>query len=277
MLKVDLISPRGFCFGVQRALSMLDKALAQNDTVYVLHEIVHNTVLVNRYRAKGVRFVESLDDVPDGACLVFSAHGVSKKISQKARQKNVRPIDTTCPFVLRIHQWVNHLEKEGCPIVLIGKRAHAETIGTLGQLAHSDKAFVVENEAQIDALPPADKVGVAVQTTFNADKARLIQEKLVQKYKTVLFQKGICSATEERQNAVKEACRTHATILVVGDQKSSNARRLVEVATEAGRKAFLIETEADLAGLNLTEPVGLTAASSASEDVVMAVFRELTE
>ena len=221
--------------------------------------------------------MESLDDVPNGALLVFSAHGVSKEIKAKALQKKCRCIDTTCPFVMRIHQWVVRLEKEECPIILIGKRAHAETVGTLGQLAHPDKAFVVEDETEIEALPSADKVGVAVQTTFNADKTKKIQEKLVQKYKTVLFQKGICSATEERQNAVKEACKTHKTILVVGDWKSSNARRLVEVAKETGREAYLIETTADLKGLKLTEPVGLTSASSASEDMVTAVFRQLTE
>jgi len=277
MTKVDLIFPRGFCFGVERALKLLDEALSASGPVYVLHEIVHNTVLVNRYRAKGARFVEGLDDVPDGSILVFSAHGVSRQIKEQAKQKKCRCIDTTCPFVMRIHQWVTHLEKEDCPVVLIGQKAHAETAGTLGQLAHPEKAFVVENEAEADALPPADKIGVAVQTTFNADKARRIQEKLAEKYPTVLFQKGICSATQERQDAVKEACKTHATILVVGDKKSSNARRLVEVAVDAGRHAFLIETPADLAGLKLTEPVGLTAASSASEDVVMTVFRQLTE
>lgn len=277
MIKTDLISPRGFCFGVERALKLLDEALAQANSVYVLHEIVHNTVLVNRYRQKGVRFVENLNDVPDGACLVFSAHGVSKQIKDSAERKGCCCVDTTCPFVLRIHQWVMRLEKENCPIVLIGKKAHAETLGTLGQLTHPDKAFVVEDETEVDTLPPADKVGVAVQTTFNADKAKKIQEKIVQKYKTVLFQKGICSATQERQDAVKEACKTHETILVVGDQKSSNAKRLVEVAKEAGKEAFLIETPEDLKGLKLIEPVGLTAASSASEDVVATVFRQLTE
>jgi len=277
MIKTDLIFPRGFCFGVERALKLLDEALTKSEPVYVLHEIVHNTVLVNGYREKGVLFVENLDEVPDGALLVFSAHGVSKEIKIRALQKKCRCIDTTCPFVTRIHQWVTRLEKEGCPIVLIGKKAHAETVGTLGQLEHPDKAFVVEDETQVDTLPPADKIGLAVQTTFNADKAKAIQEKLAQKYKTVLFQKGICVATEERQNAVKEACKTHSTILVVGDWKSSNARRLVEVAKEAGREAFLIETTADLKGLNLVEPVGLTSASSASEDMVTAVFRQLTE
>jgi len=277
MMKVDLIFPRGFCFGVERALSMLDDALAQGQPVYVLHEIVHNTVLVNAFREKGALFVESLDDVPDGACLVFSAHGVPKSVKERAQQKKCRCIDTTCPFVERIHKWVSKLEKESCPIVLIGKRGHAETQGTLGQLDFPQRAFVVENEAEVDSLPPADKIGVAVQTTFNADKAEQIQQKLARKYPTVLFQKGICVATAERQQAVKDACPTHATILVVGDRKSSNARRLVEVAEQAGRKAFLIETPADLTGLDITEPVGLTAASSASEDVVMAVFRNLTK
>ena len=277
MLKVDLISPRGFCFGVERALKLLDEALTSSEPVYVLHEIVHNTVLVNRYRAKGVRFVESLSDVPDGSVLIFSAHGVSRQIKEQAKRKKCRTIDTTCPFVGRIHQWVLRLEKEGCPVILIGKKSHAETVGTLGQLMHPEKVFVIEDEAEADALPSADKVGIAVQTTFNADKARQIQQKLAEKYPTVLFQKGICSATEERQNAVKKACETHATILVVGDQKSSNAKRLVEVAVDAGRTAFLIETTADLKGLNLIEPVGLTSASSASEDMVMAVFRQLTE
>ena len=271
-MKITLIEPRGFCFGVCRALKMLDD-LSDKKPV-VLHEIVHNKKIIQDYEAKGVRFVENLDDVADGENIVLSAHGVGFEVEKTAR-KRFNVTDTTCPFVIRIHQWVEKLESDNIPIVLIGKVGHAETIGTLGRLKNPKKAFVISKAEDVDNLPDMEAAGVAMQTTLSVDDTKQIVQALKNKFKTVYLQNGICQATTERQNAVKEACKTHQMILVVGDEKSSNAKRLVEVAKANGAQSLLIEKTQDLDGVSLPDSIAITSAASAPESLVLEIYQRL--
>lgn len=270
-MKTILIEPRGFCFGVRRALALLEKALPQKP--YVLHEIVHNKVIIDFFKEKGACFVEDLSEVPDGSTVVFSAHGVGKEIESLAAQKKLRVIDTTCPFVKKVHAHVEQLEKEGYHILLIGKKGHAEVIGTLGRLSSETSVFVIEKKEDIPQK--LDKVGVAMQTTLSQDETDVLLKRIQQLYPNAILENGICFATTERQTAVKNC--SCPTVLVVGDTHSSNAKRLVEVAKTSGKKAYLIETPADLRGLNLQEPVGITAAASAPESMVQAVYQVLSD
>ncbi|MBP5534035.1 MAG: 4-hydroxy-3-methylbut-2-enyl diphosphate reductase [Alphaproteobacteria bacterium] len=266
-MKITLIEPRGFCFGVCRALKMLDDLLPEHP--YVLHEIVHNKQIVGDYQQKGVCFVENLDQVPPKAHLVLSAHGVTKEIEKKARQ-NFTVTDTTCPFVKKNHRWVQELEAKGIPVILIGKASHAEIIGLLGQL--KQKAFIISNEKDVDALPNFDCVGVATQTTLSVDDTQQIVLALQKKYKNILFQNGVCMATQERQKAVKQAALTNQLIIVVGDKKSSNANRLVEVAKSAGADSVLVETVEDLKNMSFPDTIAITAAASAPERIVAEIL-----
>ena len=271
-MKVTLIEPRGFCFGVCRALKMLDDLSGKKPIV--LHEIVHNKKIIQDYEAKGVRFVENLDNVADGENVVLSAHGVGFEIEKNAR-KRFNVTDTTCPFVIRIHQWVEKLESDNIPIVLIGKVGHAEIAGTLGRLKNPQNAFIISNLEQVNTLPDFPCIGVAMQTTLSVDDTKQIVQALMKKFTKVLLQNGICQATTERQNAVKEACKTHQMILVVGDEKSSNAKRLVEVAKANGAQSLLIEKTQDLDGISLPDSIAITAAASAPESLVLEIYQRL--
>jgi 4-hydroxy-3-methylbut-2-enyl diphosphate reductase len=271
-MKITLIEPRGFCFGVCRALEMLNALLDQHPIV--LHEIVHNKKIIQDYEAKGVRFVENLDDVADGENIVLSAHGVGEETEKNARQRfNVT--DTTCPFVSKIHRWVQKLESDNIPIVLIGKPGHAEMLGTLGRIKNPQNVFIVSKTEDVDNLPDMEAVGVAMQTTLSVDDTKQIVQALKNKFKTVYLQNGICQATTERQNAVKEACKTHQMILVVGDEKSSNAKRLVEVAKANGAQSLLIEKTQDLDGVFLPNSIAITSAASAPESLVLEIYQRL--
>ena len=265
-MKITLIEPRGFCFGVCRALKMLDDLLDKNP--YVLDEIVHNKQIIKDYQQKGVCFVKSLTEVPKGANVVLSAHGVSKEIETKAKADFI-VTDTTCPFVKKNHIWIQNLEKNGVPIVLIGKANHAEIVGMLGQI--KEKAFLISDIKDVDALTDFKIIGVATQTTLSADDTKQIVEALKQKFETVLFQNGVCMATQERQKAVQEAAKTNRLILVVGDKKSSNANRLVEVAKSAGADSVLVETVEDLKKMSFPDTVAITAAASAPEWIVAEI------
>jgi 4-hydroxy-3-methylbut-2-enyl diphosphate reductase len=271
-MKVTLIEPRGFCFGVCRALQMLD-ALIEKQPV-VLHQIVHNKQIIQKYIEQGVRFVENLDDLAEGTELVLSAHGVSYFIEKYAKN-HFKVTDTTCPFVARIHSWVEKLEHQNLPIVLIGKPGHAEVKGILGRLKNPDNAFIVSDVAGVGLLPQMPEIGVAMQTTLSVDETKDIIFALKQKFKTVHLQNGICQATTQRQEAVKQAAKTHKMILVVGDKNSSNALRLVEVANANGAQGILIETLKDLENIAFPDKVAITAAASAPESLVLDVFEYL--
>ncbi|MGN1091209.1 MAG: 4-hydroxy-3-methylbut-2-enyl diphosphate reductase [Alphaproteobacteria bacterium] len=269
-MKITLIEPRGFCFGVCRALEMLDKI--QQRPVYVLHEIVHNQAVVFKYKQRGFIFVDDLSFVPKGSTLVFSAHGVSKKIEEEARKKNLNIIDTTCPFVKRVHNWVIQLEQDHRTIILIGKKNHAEIIGTAGQVKDTNKIFIVSNQEDVAQLPEFDKVGITTQTTLSQDETKNIIETIKQKYNNCLLQSGICQATTQRQKALKQACQNNDTILVIGDKKSSNCMRLIEIARQNNRQVHLIEKASDINDLKLQGNIAITAAASAPEEIVQETF-----
>lgn len=271
-MKITLIEPRGFCFGVCRALQMLDTQVKNRPIV--LHEIVHNKKIIHDYENQGVCFVEHLENVADASNVILSAHGVGKKVEEYAKE-HFNVTDTTCPFVSRIHRWVEKLESQNLPIVLIGKRGHTEIIGTLGRLKNPDNAFVVSDVADVALLPDMQEIGVAMQTTLGVDDTDKIVQALKEKFKTVHLQNGICQATTLRQNAVKQAALTHQMILVVGDTKSSNAKRLVEVAEANGAKSVLIETLEDLKNITIPDTVAITAAASAPESFVQEVYEYL--
>ena len=271
-MKVALINPRGFCFGVRRALEMMDDIKNQN--AYVLHEIVHNKNVMEGYVKKGFRFTESVSDIPAGSHVVISAHGIGQNIEDELK-KNFVVSDTTCPFVKKIHYWVRQLAQKQIPIILIGKKNHAEVIGIKGQIEKYQNIFIVSNTDDIGLLPDFDSVGVATQTTLSLDDVREIVNRIKKKYKTVFFQNGVCQATQERQEAVKNAAREYEMIVVVGDEKSSNAHRLVEVARTNGSDSILVETVSDLKKYTFPKSVAITAAASAPESVVQEVYHYL--
>ncbi len=268
-MKITLVNPRSFCFGVQRALDMLDSISDQ--PTYVLHEIIHNKSVIEKYKQKGFIFVNDLADVPNGCTLVFSAHGVAKNIEDSAKAKNLKIIDTTCPFVKKVHTWVKKLERERRTVILIGKKNHAEIIGTLGQLENPQKAFVVISKEEIEALPDLNQIGIATQTTLSIEETQYLITFLKAKYPNCLLQTGICQATTERQKALQLACQKNDTVLVVGDKSSSNCMRLLELAKKNGCKAFLIEKSTDINGLDLGENIAITAAASAPEEIVQEI------
>ena len=270
-MKITLIEPRGFCFGVNRALEMLDHI--DTRPAYILHEIVHNQQVIDSYKQKGFIFVETLDDVPNESTVVFSGHGVAKHVVELAKAKNLKIIDTTCPFVERVHKWVQSIENEGRTIILIGKKNHAEIMGTYGQLTHPEKAYLISSSEDIKNLPETlGKIGIATQTTLSAQETNKIISLLQQKYPDCAVQSGICQATTQRQQAVKKACQTCDTILVIGDKKSSNCMQLIELARNQGAQAYLIERAQDVLNIaELGENIGITAAASAPEQIVQDV------
>ena len=272
-MKITLIEPRGFCFGVGRALDLLDGV--SDRPTYILHKIIHNKLVIERYKQKGFVFVDDLSCVPDGSRLVFAAHGVSKKIEQEAKLKKLKIIDTTCPFVKKVHAWVEKLEQEGRTVILIGKKNHAEVIGTIGQLKNPQNAYIVNSEEEIKSFPDLNRVGIATQTTLSTQETQHLINLLKTKYADCVLQTGICRATTERQQALQKACQKNDMILVVGDKTSSNCMRLIELAQKNGCKAYLIEEPSDVKGLKLGKNIAITAAASASEEIVQETFNLL--
>ena len=272
MLKIILASPRGFCAGVKRALENVEQVLAKYPPpIYIYHDIVHNTYVINDLKKRGVVFVDSLDDVPDNQVLVFSAHGVSPEIEQAAAEKNLKVIDATCPLVKRIHHKVQNYLKENKLIILIGHRGHPEITGTLGQ-SHG-KAHVVESLNDIKNLPElqhGQSAAYLTQTTLSHDDIAPVVEKLREKYPDIEGNGDICYATTHRQQAVKELAKKCQLIIVIGSKKSSNSNRLCETARKCGVKAILIDSPQDINVDELPKNgvIGLTAGASAPECLI---------
>lgn len=278
--KLRLAAPRGFCAGVDRAIEIVEMALQVfGAPIWVRHEIVHNRHVVEELRAKGAIFTDDLADVPAGAVVIFSAHGVSPAVRAEAAQRGLRALDATCPLVTKVHLEALRYAKEGYGIVLIGHRRHVEVIGTLGEAP--DAIIVCETVAEIEALdlPDPRKVAYITQTTLSLDDARAMVEALRRRYPEVRepAKDDICYATTNRQNAVRALAPMCGTVLVVGAPASSNANRLVEVAAALGAKAFLIESASDIRAEWLDGDVGLTAGASAPEDIVQACVRRVCE
>ena len=273
-----IAAPRGFCAGVDRAIDIVEMALqVYGAPVYVRHEIVHNRHVVEDLRAKGAVFTDDLADVPQGAVLIFSAHGVSPAVRAEAKTRGLRTLDATCPLVTKVHLEALRYARAGHTIVLVGHRHHVEVQGTMGEAP--EHIVVVESVDDAERLEVADpaKVAYITQTTLSMDDCRAIVEVLKRRFPQMHepAKDDICYATQNRQNAVKELSRRCSVVLVVGAPASSNANRLVEVAANLGARAYLIESAEDIRPEWLTGDVGLTAGASTPEDVVQACVARL--
>ena len=275
--EVLLAEPRGFCAGVDRAIEIVERALAKfGAPIYVRHEIVHNTYVVNELKSKGAIFIEELSDVPPGATLVFSAHGVSKAVQQEARDRGFSIFDATCPLVTKVHVEVAKLAKEGFEFIMIGHKGHPEVEGTMGQL--SEGIHLVEDVADVARIQPAQtrKLAVVTQTTLSVDDAADIAAAVKARFPQVREpkQQDICYATQNRQDAVKVLSPQVDLVIVVGSPTSSNSNRLRELAAKLGTTAYMIDSADELKGewFDGIARVGLTAGASAPEILVRQVM-----
>ena len=280
-MKVLLAQPRGFCAGVTRAIAIVERALAiYGAPIYVRHEIVHNRTVVENLRARGAVFVDDLADVPAGATLVFSAHGVPKAVADEASRRGFRVFDATCPLVTKVHREVARMRAEGKTILMIGHAGHPEVEGTMGQV--KDGIRLVENTRDVEALPfsDGDPLAYVTQTTISADDSRAVIDALKARYPSIHEPKrqDICYATTNRQTAVKALARAGVDlVLVIGSATSSNSNRLREVAEREGTRAYLVDTaeHIDLDWFKDVRCVGITAGASAPESLVQGVLRHL--
>ena len=281
MKKVILASPRGFCAGVERAIEIVEKALTlYGPPVYVKNEIVHNKFVVETLRSKGAIFVNSIEEIPVGSITIFSAHGVSQKVEDDSALKELKTIDATCPLVKKVHFEAVRNEKEGRELILIGHAGHPEVEGTAGRVA--SEVLLVSNveDAKKVAVKDPSNLAYVTQTTLSVDDTIEIIDILKDRFPSIIGPdtKDICYATQNRQNAVKKLAKLVDLVLVIGSSKSSNSNRLRDLAEECGVPAFLIDSEKDidLAILNKSERIGITAGASAPEVLVQNVIDFIT-
>jgi 4-hydroxy-3-methylbut-2-enyl diphosphate reductase len=272
-MQVLLAAPRGFCAGVNMAIESLDLAIKAFGTpVYVYHEIVHNRYVVETFRAKGAVFVDRLEDVPTGAHLLFSAHGVAPEVRRVARERRLKAIDATCPLVTKVHIEAIRFAQQGYTIILIGHEGHDEVVGTMGEAPHA--IVLVESTEDVDCLqlPPHAKVAYLTQTTLSVDDAERIIARLRSRFPQIEGppKEDICYATQNRQEAVRMLAAEADVALVLGSQNSSNSQRLKELASECGIPAYLIDgiQDIDESWFRGDERVLITAGASAPESVV---------
>ena len=281
--KVVLASPRGYCAGVDRAVDTVERALDHfGPPVYVRREIVHNRHVVSELTGRGAIFVETEEDVPPGAVLVLSAHGVAPEVHRRSAERSLQVLDATCPLVTKVHAEARRFAARGYTIVLVGHAGHEEVIGTMGEAP--DAIQLVESIADVEALavPDPDRVAYITQTTLSVDETLGIIAALRRRYPTAVGPKrdDICYATQNRQNAVKELAAEVDLVLVIGSRNSSNSNRLVDVTREMGVASYLIDDESSIepAWLEGVDTVGITSGASAPESLVERVvdyFREL--
>jgi len=279
-VRVLLASPRGFCAGVDRAIDIVDLALRRyGPPVYVRHEIVHNRHVVDSLREKGAVFVDDPDEVPEGALLVFSAHGVSPAVREAARRRGLHTIDATCPLVTKVHVEARRFADAEHEIVLVGHAGHVEVEGTMGHAP--ERIHLVESPEDVERLEVRDpeKLACVTQTTLSVDDTAEVMEALRRRFPKIRLPRkdDICYATQNRQNAVKELARQADVVLVVGAPSSSNSNRLVEIAARSGVEAHLVETPDDIRPEWVRDAgcVGVTAGASAPEVLVEAVVERL--
>ena len=280
MADILLAEPRGFCAGVDRAIEIVEHALVKfGAPIYVRHEIVHNTYVVNDLKSKGAIFIEELDDVTPGATLVFSAHGVSRAIHDEAHARGFQIFDATCPLVTKVHVEVAKLHKEGYEFLMIGHKGHPEVEGTMGQL--NDGIHLVEDVHDVLRVAPeqTDKLAVVTQTTLSVDDAAEILNAVKARFPKVREpkQQDICYATQNRQDAVKMISPQVDVVIVVGSPTSSNSNRLREVAQKLGTDSYMIDSADELQPewLEGKQRIGLTAGASAPEILVRQVIDRL--
>ncbi len=286
-MKIELANPRGFCAGVDRAIEIVDTAIeAFGAPIYVRHEVVHNRTVVEGLREKGAIFIEELKDVPDGSYLIFSAHGVSKKVQQEAIDRKLTVFDATCPLVTKVHIQVAKHAKEDREVFLIGHEGHPEVEGTMGQYEKSTKngaIYLVETPEDVKTIKVNNPKNLAyvTQTTLSMTDTRIMVDALHEYFPAIQEQKkdDICYATQNRQDAVHDLAETADLILVVGSPNSSNSNRLREIAEQIGKPAFLIDTAADLKKewFDGIDTVGVTAGASAPEILVQEVINQLQD
>lgn len=285
-MDVILANPRGFCAGVDRAIEIVDRAIdILGAPIYVRHEVVHNRFVVNNLRDKGAIFVQELDEVPDDATVIFSAHGVSKAVQNEAKRRGLKVFDATCPLVTKVHLEVARYSKEGRETILIGHKGHPEVIGTMGQYNHAQGGSIyrVDSPEEVEALQVNDpeKLAFVTQTTLSVDDATIVIDALREKFPAIIGPKkdDICYATQNRQDALKNLSDKTDLILVVGSPNSSNSNRLREIAEKRGTPAYLIDTADDIQAewLKDKENVGITAGASAPEVLVQQVTTRLEE
>ncbi len=282
-MRVLLAEPRGFCAGVDRAIAVVEQAIERfGAPVYVRHEIVHNKYVVEKLKHEGAVFINEVSDAPDGALLIFSAHGVSKAVQQAAQERDVQVIDATCPLVTKVHMELIRHYRNGDQVILIGHAGHPEVEGTIGQ-APEGAVLLVAEPADVDTLEvrDANKLAYVTQTTLSVDDTCDVVQALKARFPAIVGPKrdDICYATTNRQEAVKAMSEQCDVVLVIGSKNSSNSNRLREVAERQGARAFLVDTAEDvdpdwLAG---AECIGVTAGASAPEKLVQGLLTRLRE
>ncbi len=281
-LHIILAQPRGFCAGVDRAISITEKVLKlYKDPVYVRHEIVHNRRVVEKLKAKGVQFVDEVEQIPSKSTVVFSAHGVSEKIGKDASVRGLRTIDATCPLVSKVHKEGKRYATEGYDVILIGHENHPEVEGTMGQIP--GPVFLVSTVEDVYALEVNNpkKIAYITQTTLSVDDTREIINALQKRFPNIIGPdtKDICYATQNRQAAVRALAEQVDLMLVVGAQNSSNSNRLCEVSNDSGTPSYLVEDPAqiDYEWLHAVSSVGITAGASTPEELVQELIEKLRD
>jgi 4-hydroxy-3-methylbut-2-enyl diphosphate reductase len=281
-IHITLAEPRGFCAGVDRAITIVEKALEKYGApIYVRHEVVHNEFVIENLKRKGAIFVEDMEDIPKGSHVIYSAHGVSKLVRKKASDFNLVPIDATCPLVTKVHKEVIQQNKKGHIIIMIGHEGHPEVDGTMGQVDDNDKTFLVQNLGDIDRLriKNTEKISYVTQTTLSIDETKEIINKLKEKYPNISGpnKSDICYATQNRQDAIKSLIKDKELIIVVGSSNSSNSSRLAELAKQEGVESVLVGNieSFDLSILLNKKKIGITAGASAPEILVKNLIKKI--
>lgn len=281
-LKVVLANPRGFCAGVNMAIESLNRALElYGAPVYVFHEIVHNRTVVERFRGRGAVFVNSLDEVPEGGNLLFSAHGVSPQERETAKERQLNALDATCPLVTKVHMEAVRFARLGFRIFLIGHEGHDEVVGTMGEAPEAITLVECEEDVEGLTVEPGQKLAYVTQTTLSVDDANRIIAALKKKFPRIEGpnRDDICYATQNRQEAVRLLAPNAQVVLVLGSQNSSNSLRLAEIARESGARAYLVDRASELQRqwFEGAEQVLVTAGASAPEDVVQECVKYLRD
>jgi len=283
-LQIKMANPRGFCAGVDRAIEIVNRALAVfGAPIYVRHEVVHNKFVVDDLRLRGAIFVDELEEVPDDSTVIFSAHGVSRAVQEEADRRELKVFDATCPLVTKVHMEVSKYSRDGRECILIGHKGHPEVEGTMGQYDHSQGGdiYLVEDVEQVEALEVNDPgmLSYVTQTTLSVDDTAQVIDALRQKFPTIHGPRkdDICYATQNRQDAIKELANECDLLLVVGSPNSSNSNRLRELSERMGTTSFLIDSADDIQSqwLENINTIGLSAGASAPEILVAQVVDKL--